>query len=82
MKLTVLVSNLFTTPVSIPPQRGGRAGGRAAAAAAAGRVAAEDRVADTVEDLKEELSTIHPGIGDKITLARFDKFIQLTSSCL
>ena len=44
--------------------------------------AAEDRVADTVEDLKEELSTIHPGIGDKITLARFDKFIQLTSSCL
>lgn len=42
----------------------------------------EDEVADMVEQLKAHLSEIHPGIGDQITLARFCKFVRLTSSCL
>ena len=42
----------------------------------------EEEVADMVEQLKTHLSQIHPGIGDQITLARFCKFVRLTSSCL
>jgi len=42
----------------------------------------EEEVADMVDQLKAHLSQIHPGIGDQITLARFCKFVRLTSSCL
>ena len=42
----------------------------------------EEEVADMVDQLKIHLSQIHPGIGDQITLARFCKFVRLTSSCL
>lgn len=42
----------------------------------------EEEVADMVDQLKTHLSQIHPGIGDQITLARFCKFVRLTSSCL
>ena len=42
----------------------------------------EEEVADMVDQLKTHLSQIHPGIGDQITLARFCKFVCLTSSCL
>ena len=43
---------------------------------------AEDRVADMVEALKSKLDKIAPGIGDRITLAKFCVFVETNSTCL
>ena len=43
---------------------------------------AEDRVADMVEALKSKLDKISPGIGDRITLAKFCTFVEANSTCL
>jgi len=43
---------------------------------------AEDRVADMVEALKSKLDKIAPGIGDRITLAKFCVFVEMNSTCL
>lgn len=42
----------------------------------------EDEALDMVETLREHLSTLHPGIGDRMTLAKFSHFIVQSSSCL
>ena len=43
---------------------------------------AEDRVADMVEALKSKLEKIAPGIGDRITLAKFCTFVETNSTCI
>lgn len=43
---------------------------------------AEDRVADMVDALKAKLDNISPGIGDRITLAKFCKFVESNSTSL
>ena len=42
----------------------------------------EDEIADLVDHLKRKLSQIDPGIGDRLTLARFVRFIEANSSAL
>ena len=43
---------------------------------------AEDRVADMVDAIKVKLEKIAPGIGDRITLAKFCVFVETNSTCL
>ena len=42
----------------------------------------EDEIADLVDHLKRKLAQIDPGIGDRLTLARFVRFIEANSSAL
>jgi hypothetical protein len=42
----------------------------------------EDEIADLVDHLKRKLGQIDPGIGDRLTLARFVRFIEANSSAL
>ena len=44
--------------------------------------AMEDEIADLVDHLKRKLAQIDPGIGDRLTLARFVRFIEANSSAL
>ena len=43
---------------------------------------AEDDICDLVESLKEKLADIHPGIGDRVSLSAFVRFIEIHSTCL
>lgn len=43
---------------------------------------AEDDLYDLVESLKDKLAEIHPGIGDRVSLAKFVAFIESNSTCL
>tara|TARA_B100001175_G_C19311730_1_gene543353 strand:- start:237 stop:488 length:252 start_codon:yes stop_codon:yes gene_type:complete len=43
---------------------------------------AEDSVLDMVEGVKKRLEIIAPGIGDRITLAKFANFVQENSTSL
>jgi hypothetical protein len=42
----------------------------------------EDEVADMVDAIKAKLAQIDPGIGDRITLARFTRFVEANSTSL
>ena len=42
----------------------------------------EDEIADLVDHLKRKLAQIDPGIGDRLTLARFVRFIEANSLAL
>lgn len=42
----------------------------------------EDEVADMVDAIKTKLAQIDPGIGDRITLARFVRFVEANSTSL
>ena len=42
----------------------------------------EDEIADLIDHLKRKLAQIDPGIGDRLTLARFVRFIEANSSAL
>ena len=44
--------------------------------------AMEDEIADLIDHLKRKLAQIDPGIGDRLTLARFVRFIEANSSAL
>lgn len=44
--------------------------------------AMEDEIADLVDHLKRKLGQIDPGIGDRLTLARFVRFVEANSSAL
>jgi hypothetical protein len=44
--------------------------------------AMEDEITDLVDHLKRKLAQIDPGIGDRLTLARFVRFIEANSSAL
>ena len=43
---------------------------------------AEDRVADMVDAIKVKLEKIAPGIGDRITLAKFCAFVEANSTTI
>ena len=43
---------------------------------------AEDTVLDMVEGIKKRLEIIAPGIGDRITLAKFANFVESNSTSL
>ena len=45
-------------------------------------VAAEEDVLQLVERIRARLTSIHPGIGDEITLSRFVHFVETWSTCL
>lgn len=45
-------------------------------------VAAEDDMLNLVERIRARLTSIHPGIGDEITLSRFVHFVETWSTCL
>ena len=42
----------------------------------------EDEVADMVDAIKRKLAQIDPGIGDQISLARFQRFVEANSTSL
>ena len=45
-------------------------------------IEAEDDICDLVESLKEKLAEIHPGIGDRVSLSAFVRFIEQHSTSL
>ena len=44
--------------------------------------AMEDEIADLVDHLKRKLAQIDPGIGDRLSLARFVRFVEANSTAL
>ena len=44
--------------------------------------AAEEDMLDLVESLRKRLAQISPGIGDRISLAKFVRFVEVNSTCL